>query len=374
MTASNSTQTRRAELHFRQTCCLSMSGPMTAPSVFRDLQSVVPHTSCLFMWLGPSGPVDVYFNLPEVGRYLPLYAEKYFRGSEHLIWATTDEAAAFEFGPKLLDDVLRVPRSAYFRHPIYNEILRPSHACSFIRLLIRDRGRPIGTFTVGRAADEPEFSLTDRQAIARLEPYIVHALARHEPKVDLADAVGYEDALILIDSRGRQLAQSHTANTLLSLSQGNRLAAPRLHGALLGLISTLQEIASEKSPKVPVWRTRNAWGAFVARAYWMDGAMAASPLIGIHLQRRVPRRLVILENLRQLGLPPQQEYIALLLALGRTEAQAAEDLQLSRNTVVYHRRQIYNRLDVDSRASLVQRLWRSSESAQTESQRFGACT
>jgi DNA-binding NarL/FixJ family response regulator len=76
-------------------------------------------------------------------------------------------------------------------------------------------------------------------------------------------------------------------------------------------------------------------------------------LIGIFLERKVPRSVRMLENLHRLSLPGGQERVALLLALGRSEEQIALELSLTHNTVVYHRRQIYNRLDISNRSSLV---------------------
>ena len=351
----------RAEMRFRQLCCQESSAPLIAPMLFRELQTVLPFASCLYMWLGPNGPVDAWFNVPEVGQYLPLYAERYFRRVETDVWATTDEAFATQFGPHLLHQVLRIPTATYYRHEIYNEIFRPSNVHTFIRLLVRDGGKPAGTFSISRGVNERAFDENDLRVVRRLEPFIKHALVVREretaqPRDDVADAVEDESGLLIVDLAGRICSASPSALHLLTLAQGSRLASPVLHAGLMHMIRRLEHtLRGQPALAVPVWTTTNAWGQFVARSYWLN-APNAELQIGVHLQRRIPRRLRMLANLHRQCLPPRQEQVALLLVSGSSEDQVARALGLTRNTVVYHRRQIYNRLEVDSRAGLIGKL------------------
>ena len=54
-------------------------------------------------------------------------------------------------------------------------------------------------------------------------------------------------------------------------------------------------------------------------------------------------------------LTPRQEQIAIALSCGRTTAEVAEELGISAGTVVTHVRNIYGRLGVHDRISLIQR-------------------
>lgn len=353
----SSASIERAELRFRQICCQEVAAPLIVPLLFRELHAVVPFASCLYMWLGPSGPIDAYFNVPEVGKYLPLYVDRYFRTVESDVWATTNEAAATQFGPRLLHQVLRISKTAYFRHAIYNEIMLPSNVHTFIRLLIHDGGAPIGTFTISRGPGEREFDEADLRIVQRLEPFIGHAMLKREhASPSCADPVDGEAAMLVADLSGRVRAASPSALRLLSISQGSMLAPPVLPAGLLQTIRKLEHtLRGQAASAVPVWTATNAWGRFTARAYWLDSPDPGVQ-IGIHLQRKIPRSLKFLDSLHRLRLPPRQEQVALLLALGHSEENAAGLLGLTRNTVVYHRRQIYSRLDIASRASLVRRL------------------
>lgn len=355
MSGRRPTGADRAEQRFRQMCCLSVRGPLIAPMLFQELQSVVPFASCLCMWLSATGMVDAYFNVPEVGRYLPLYDEVFFRGREAQVWATPDQAAASEYGPRLLEQVLRMSTAAYFRHPVYNEVMLPSNVHTFIRLLVRDQGRPIVTFTISRGPHEQAFDEDDRQVLIRLEPFIAHALSQRRD-MTVSEFTQAESALVLVDESARILSLSPAAKALLSMSQGSALAPPVMHEGILQTVHALTRLRrGDASAAAPVWHARNAWGRFSARSYWLEEA-GAQPCIGIFLERQVPRELKLLEGLHRTEMPMRQEQVALLLALGNSEHNVANTLGLSHNTVVYHRRQIYNRLEVDSRQQLIARL------------------
>lgn len=348
----------RAELRFRQRCCLAMSGPIMAPLVFRELHTLVPFANCMYMWLGRNGPVDAYFNVPEVGDLIHLYAERYFQEREAELWSTMNEAAArgAEFGPHHVFQVLRVPKASYLRHPIYNEIVRPSGAHTFIRFLVRDGRVPVGSFNIGRGLHDRDFNDAELRTMARLEPFISHALALRK-EMPLSDFCDDSTAMVVADRSGQVRWLSPSAKALLPLMHGSALAPAVLHDGLQRTIRALVGIErGQADAGIPTWRASNAWGRFTARAYWLQPQESAESLVGILLERKVPREVRLMDSLRRLSLPARQEQVCRLLASGRSEEQIAHELGLTRNTVVYHRRQIYNRLMVDSRAQLVQSL------------------
>jgi len=55
-------------------------------------------------------------------------------------------------------------------------------------------------------------------------------------------------------------------------------------------------------------------------------------------------------------LTPRQEQIAIALSRDRTTAEVAEELGISAETVITHVRNIYSRLGVHDRISLIQRI------------------
>jgi hypothetical protein len=216
----------RVEAGIRELCGLGLSGPQLAPLLFAELQAAVPFVNGLYMWLGPEGITDAYFNRPEIAATLGLYRERYFSDAEAPLWGTIDEAARTEHGPHHLDDFLRVSKAAYHRHPIYNEILRPIDSHTFVRTVVLDDGQPVGTFAIGRAARERDFDARDMQLLARLEPFVACALGRHDaplhPDDQGADA---GSGLVVLDACGRMCWMSAPMRELLAMACGSATVA-----------------------------------------------------------------------------------------------------------------------------------------------------
>jgi DNA-binding CsgD family transcriptional regulator len=75
--------------------------------------------------------------------------------------------------------------------------------------------------------------------------------------------------------------------------------------------------------------------------------------VALHITRRMARGARLLSALQALGLPRRQQELAWWLARGLSESQIAERMGISANTVVYHRRQLYNRLGLQGRQELL---------------------
>lgn len=346
----------RAEARLRQLCCLGAPGPQLAAPLFAELHRVLPHETCLHLWVGPQGPVDAFFNVRDIGESVQRYADDYYKRIESEVWPTMEEALRTEVGPHHVHQVLRIPKHGYYRHPLYNEVLRPSGTHTFIRMMVRDGGVPAGAFNVGRGPRDRDFDDADLRTLARFEPFIAHALRSREP-VATPETCDADTALIILDRDRQRRWQSASADRLLSLAAGSALQKPALPAGLQRAVQALQQVASaDERATVPAWRSHNAWGSFLARAYWLLPGEPAESMIGIQLERRVPLALRLYEKVRDSNLPLRQGEVCLRLALGHTQEQVASDLGVTRNTVVYHRRQLYNRFAVESREGLRERL------------------
>ncbi len=350
----------RAESRLRQLCCLGMPGPVVAPMLFRELNEVVRFETCFHMWLDAEGPIDAYFNTPEAGPCFALYKDSFFGAREAEVWSTMAEASRTEVGPHHVHQVLRMSKTAYERHPIYNEIVRPCGGEVFVRTIVRDGDTPVGAFHVARRAHDRDFGPDDLRALRRLEPFIAHAL-RSRDGLATTESCDADRAIGVVAVDGGLRWRSPQADRLLSLAHVSTSAPATLPAGLRDAVRALVDVADAlPDAQAPNWRCDNAWGSFVARAYWLEPTEPAQSLIGIEIERRVPLTLRLYEALRDAALPERQAEVGLLLALGRTHQQIADKLRISRNTVVYHRRQVYNRLGVDSYEGLRERLLAST--------------
>ena len=102
------------------------------------------------------------------------------------------------------------------------------------------------------------------------------------------------------------------------------------------------------------------WGRHVLRAYWLDDdPRAPEALVGVRIQRQEPMILRFVEAMGRLPLSPQQREIALMIAQGRSNQEIADGLGVSGNTVAYHIKQLFLKLDVHDRAGAIARIGES---------------
>jgi len=137
--------------------------------------------------------------------------------------------------------------------------------------------------------------------------------------------------------------------------------APPLADAARPLLARLREqLASALSGadvEPPGVLVDNTWGRFVLRAYSLaedpdarDGPMA------VRIQRQEPMILKFVDALAGLGLSPQQREIAAGLARGASNQELAGKLGVSANTIAYHIKQLFARLDTHDRQQMVGRV------------------
>jgi DNA-binding NarL/FixJ family response regulator len=67
-------------------------------------------------------------------------------------------------------------------------------------------------------------------------------------------------------------------------------------------------------------------------------------------------------SLQAIDLPPQQHEVAMLLARGLTNQEISSEMGVSVNTVAYHIKQLFSRLETHGRAELIERVIAQSSS------------
>jgi DNA-binding CsgD family transcriptional regulator len=94
----------------------------------------------------------------------------------------------------------------------------------------------------------------------------------------------------------------------------------------------------------------------VLRGYRLSDGNAREARIGLRIQRQVPMILRFVKAMAHQPLSPQQREIALQIALGRSNAEISDRLGVSLNTVAYHVKQLFLRLDVHTRTEAVEKI------------------
>jgi DNA-binding CsgD family transcriptional regulator len=350
----------------RQLCCLGLPGELLIPSLLPTLRELVPSDSAGFFWVDARGEMRNMF----AERLLPpelmtLYFEQYYDGHE----ASFRKAFLARAGSP--DGVIATSADGDLRKSgYYNEILRRLDAHHVLYGIVREQGAALGQISLYRPADAPAFTAHESTDLTSVMKYIAHGIALGDAPLP-ADVAGYafrdseDEAMLVTDRTGRIRHGSEKARRLLLLATTGDINRASLRAAvnhppaqaLRLLCSRLDAVARGKESAAPALTLENKWGRHVLRACWLDDDPGASDaLIGVRVQRQEPMILKFVEAMARLPLSSQQREIALKIALGKSNQEIADGLGVSANTVSYHVKQLFHKLDVHDRAGAIERI------------------
>ncbi len=350
----------------RQLCCLRLPGELLIAALLPTLRELVPSDSAGFFWVDSRGEMrNLYAERLLPPEVMSLYFERYYDGQEASFRRAFLERAHAPDGVVATSADGDLRRSEY-----YNEILKRLDAHHVLYGVVREQGAALGQLSLYRPADAPAFSPRERNDLASVMKYVAHGIAAGDAAAyGGANAISFQDsddeAMLVTDRAGNIRHGSEKARRLLLLATTSQInpeslkaaVNERAQAALKALCARLDAVARGEESAPPVLSLDTKWGRHVLRAYWLDDdAEAPDALIGIHLQRQEPMILRFVEAMGRLPLSPQQREIALKIALGKSNQEIAEGLGVSGNTVSYHIKQLFLKLDVHDRAGAVERI------------------
>src|SRR6185437_10365620 len=347
----------------RQLCCLGLPGEMLVGSLLTALRELVPSESAAFFWVDARGEMrNLYAERLLPPQLMSLYFERYYDGAESSFRKAFRERAAAPDGVVATSPDAELRKTGY-----YNEIMRRLDAHHVLYGIVREQGAALGQLSLYRPQEAPAFGPRERSDLASVMRYISHGIAVG----DTVDGTGLalrdsdDEALLVCDRRGRIRHGSEKARRLLLLATTSEINPATLNAAvneraaqaLRVLCERLEAIARGEDSSPPMLTLDTRWGRHVVRAYWLDDDHASpEALVGIRIQRQEPMILRFVEAMGRLPLSPQQREIALMIAQGRSNQEIADDLGVSGNTVAYHIKQLFLKLDVHDRAGAVERI------------------
>lgn len=364
----SSSSVDRAEARIRQLCCLGLGGEVIMPALLRELHQLIPSYGNCFFWADDNARlVDMYDEQALCVSLLPEYLDHYYNRRDKEVHRGFTYALRHYRGVIGNEEFFTVDTSTMLASDFYNCIMRPQHNRYFIKLYVREAGKPLGMLQMHRDCNERPFDSRDRLRLARMQPYLAHALAPC-PQGEIDEWVDSgESGLIITDRLGRPVSFSPMSRRLLHLASNRRTQANarriphvRLPRVLESICGNLTEIfAGDTTAESPTVIHRNAWGVFIFRAYWLDSATPGDGRIGITVSRQTPLALGLLQGARRMPLSHRQSEVAVLLAAGLSKQQTADRLGVSLHTVIAHGRWVYDRLGVHDRGALRTRLLRA---------------
>lgn len=356
---------KQATARLHQMACLDFNGPQLIEPVFQQLRQLIGFDSCAYVYPGGEGELEVFTDSPALRQVVPDYFDPRIMRSElrvlHRSTRCFADSVRYELGPMLERQFVKVDWSEFLRSDFYNVVLRPADVYACLSLMLRTpQGRGVGAIKLYRGAGSPTFSPEDAAVLGRLEPCLARALQPGE--LDAEGSMVAGSGLLIATPLGRLLWISPEAEKLMPLAfgwrwRGTRGELPQVVQLLLHRLQWACQ-AQEGTPgtALPQIGWRNAGGWFTLRATKLTPAAGEAQATAIHLTQRIPRTGWLLQALEPLALPPRQHELAYWIARGCSESQIADRMGISVPTVVYHRRSLYERLDVQDRQGLLARV------------------
>jgi DNA-binding CsgD family transcriptional regulator len=345
-------------IHIRQLCCLGVTGEQLMPTLLKAVRKLVGADSAAFFWVDARGDMTGLY----AERLLPapvrqLYFERFYDADD------TSFRRAFAQRASNPDSVVAVSPSAEAEHTAYyNEVLRHLDAHHVLYGIVREQGRALGQLSLYRPKSARTFNNDERGELASIMHYVAHGVSQRSRGGATAQSLvdSTDDAIFLVGADGELRQSSAAAQNLLALSMLGRVGpADRELGdaarpTLRHLVARLREGLGGADVGPPSAVIDNAWGRFLLRTYALGDTQDAT--YAVRIVRQEPLLLQFVDALSGFGLSPQQREIAAGLARGASNQELAQSLGVSGNTVAYHIKQLFARLDTHDRQQMVGRV------------------
>jgi DNA-binding CsgD family transcriptional regulator len=343
----------------RQACCLGLPSRAFMPIVIGELRAAIPAAYCQFTWSSEAGRIVNFWSdtwMPRRAAWIVLHHKRYeadagigFRdlvrfgaptGNMRQIWGRGFECSA-----------------------TYAAVFEPYGLKWFLDGVVRDAMRPYGCFALIRRRDEPDFSADEEELLARVLPYVAHAM-RVEASAPRRFVRSGRSALIVCDAAGEVVEWSQRAQQLAvfafidEVNLDARIDSTDFAEVREALREIVVELATrlDDDDAMPALVRRNGWGEFTIRGYRLGAEGGAASRIGVLIEQNVPFEAHLLERVNATALSTRQKEVALLSVKGLAHAQIAQQLNLTPQTVKDYFKDIYARLGIGSRDELLERL------------------
>lgn len=341
--------------YLRQLCCSGLGKEIVIPEFLRAVQTVIPSGNNVF-----SG-CDEHFNpsyhllgfvLAELDEHAPEVILRYLtseRSSRYTAW--------FKQYPVLTDAA--VFDESFYKSDLYNIVWRPNEQHRILQAPVVKDGKTVGILCLYRPRQQKPFDSREQAFLARLLPYVSHALQVNVNK-NMQYSENGSSGMMILNTQGTILYLSHEAKNLLALAchpiislDAGKQRIEQLE-KLAQLCRNLETIFRGRHAAPPSWSYTGNNGRFTFRAYWLDRQNnEPGGLIGMTVEHQEPLVLKILRAMQNLPLSPTQKEVALLLAQGYASDKIGERLHIKPYTVKDHISKIFTKLDIHHREELL---------------------
>ncbi len=340
---------------------LGLPSQIFIPALLKELHHDIPSLSNTFCWQNNQGKLsniyDETHNTVVSKNFITSMSST--APDKHLY--TTNWVSELEHPTTSFEQYGKNPHLKAF----YKTILLPMGYVNsyFIPIFHTETKKRLGVLMIHRQKGGPDFNEKERTQLQNIAALIAYGLQQTDTK-NVYTTDGWEQGLLIVNSSGTLHHACSMGEKLLSLASSSRFDATtsELANDLFIFKNFKQLLAnlfnSDKNNNTsinPTLSTTNAWGEFKLRAFLIkDMTGKRGNQIGLNIRWQEPFVLKLFHRIRTLNLTPRQETVGLLYAAGNQHQTIANKLNLSLYTVKEHVKNIVNRLDIQSRADLIE--------------------
>ena len=350
------TTSQSARVTLRQLSNLGLPAPVLLPSLLPAVRAVVPATHAAFFYCDASGNmVNMYAERMLPPEAMTRYYEQYYRADAsafskaYLRLAAASDAVSF-----------RTISAEEKDGEYYREVLSQLGVGHVMYGIVRSKenGRePIGQLSLYRGVDDAPFDAADAEALRDVMHYLGHALvASPYTQVTAPSEQIAEEAMAVLDADGNLLFADDAWMRLSRLARGEPISPRQSREEPKALREFLRGVViAARAAKMSLHVVNSPWGQFAFRHHSLDG-VGGGKATALVLSRLATESVRMTEGASRLELSAQQREVALMVALGLTNAEMAEKLGVSVNTAGYHVKQVFMKLGVHERADVARML------------------
>ena len=350
------TLNQSARVTLRQLCNLEVPGSLLLPSLLAALRVIVPADHGAFFYCDHQGNmVNMYAEKMLPPESMNLYYERFYRNDSSAfsktflsLAASSDSVSSRSLSPeeKKADYYKEILSSLGVEHILYG----------IVRLNDSTR-EPIGQLSLYRNASSAAFSATDATALREVLKYLGKAL-KVSPFAQSfhPEEKPVEEAMAIFSLSGSQIFADENWLRLVRLAKGEPISPKTAKVELVAIQEFIKSMVSlAASSKKSAYVVDSPWGRFAFRHHGLTGE-PEQKAIALIVSRLAVGKVLYAEGAAKLGLSSQQREVALMVSLGKTNAQIASQLGVSLNTAGYHVKQLFTKLGVHERSSVAERL------------------
>ena len=345
-----------ARVTLRQLCNLGLPAPVLLPSLLPALRAMIPASHTAFFYCDPMGHiVNMYAERMLPPEAMTNYYEKHYRADvsafSHAYLARV--AATDSVSSRTISEPER--DTDYFREVL--GVLGVGHVMYGVVRSAENGHDPLGQLSMYRGIEAPAFAAQDHDALRDVLHYLGRALVTtpYVPTRVSAEQTA-EEAMAVLDDSGAIIFADDGWTRLTRMARGETISPGRAAEEPKALREFLRGVViSARAAKKSLHVVNSAWGQFGFRHHELAG-VTGDKVIALVVSRLAEASVRLAEGAARLQLSSQQREVALMVALGLTNAEIAEKLGVSVNTAGYHVKQVFIRLNVHDRADVARLL------------------